>query len=154
MEQAVLRGAPAGVVLRYGGLYGPGTWYSSDGDVTTRMRKQAFPIIGRGDGITSFVHVDDAASAAVAALTARASAVYNVVDDEPARAADWIPEYAAAVGGPRPFHLPTLVARVALGRAMTEWMTTMRGASNARIKAALGWRPKYPSWRDGFRHLA
>lgn len=154
MEKAVLREVPVGVVLRYGGFYGPGTWYAADADVAGRMRKRAFPIIGRGDGIMSFIHVDDAASAAVAALAARTPATYNVTDDHPAPAREWMPAFAQAVGAPRPFRMPALLAGTALGGALTEWLTTMRGTSNAKIKAELGWRPAYPSWREGFRHLA
>jgi 2-alkyl-3-oxoalkanoate reductase len=96
--------------------------------------------------------VDDAAFAAVAALQVRASAVYNIVDDEPAAADEWIPVYAAAVGAPRPLRVPAFVARLLIGKALTTWMMTMRGASNAKIAAELGWRPKYPSWRTGIAH--
>jgi nucleoside-diphosphate-sugar epimerase len=149
METTVLRETPIGVVLRYGGFYGAGTWYAPGGEIAKRMKSRGFPIIGDGAGITSFVHVDDAASAAVAALQARASGVYNVADDEPAAAAEWIPVYAAAVGAPRPLRIPAFVARLVIGKALTIWMMTMRGASNAKIAAELGWRPKYISWRTG-----
>ena len=154
MEADVLRRIPLGVILRYGGFYGPATWYAADGEIAVRMRSRGFPIVGRGEGITSFVHVEDAASAAVAALTASAPGVYNVADDEPAPAADWIPAYAAALGAPKPWKVPAFAARLALGGAMTEWLTTMRGASNAAIKATFGWRPSYPSWRTGFTAIA
>ena len=87
-------------------------------------------------------------------VRATSSSVFNVADDEPARASDWIPAFADAVGAPKPFRLPVFVARLAIRTAMTEWLTTMRGASNAKIKAELGWRLRYPSWREGFRHLA
>ena len=147
MESSVLRETPIGVVLRYGAFYGPGTWYAPDGAIATRIRKRAFPVIGDGAGITSFVHVDDAAAAAVAALNAPTSAVYNVVDDEPAAASEWIAAYGAAIGASRPLTVPRFVARLALGKAMTAWLTTMRGASNAKIAAELGWRPRYVSWR-------
>jgi nucleoside-diphosphate-sugar epimerase len=149
METSVLRETPIGVVLRYGGFYGAGTWYAPGGDIARRIRRRAFPIIGDGAGITSWVHVDDAASAAVAALNAPVSAVYNVVDDEPAAAVEWIPAYATAIGAPRPLRVPAFLARLAVGKALTTWMTTMRGASNAKIAAELGWRPGHVSWRNG-----
>jgi 2-alkyl-3-oxoalkanoate reductase len=152
METSVMRETPIAVVLRYGGFYGAGTWYAPGGEIAKRIRSRGFPIIGDGAGITSFVHVDDAASAAVSALNARASAIYNVVDDEPAAAAEWIPAYAAAIGAPRPLRVPALLARLTIGKALTTWMTTMRGASNAKIAAELGWRPKHPSWRSGIAH--
>jgi nucleoside-diphosphate-sugar epimerase len=153
MERAVLREAGIGVVLRYGAFYGPGTWYAADGEIARRMRSRGFPIIGRGEGVTSFVHIDDAASAAVAALAAAASAVYNVADDEPAPASLWMPAYAEAIGAPKPFSVPAFAARLALGSALTEWLTTLRGASNTKMTRECGWRPRFPSWRDGFRTL-
>jgi len=153
MERAVLREAGVGIVLRYGAFYGPGTWYAADGEIARRMRSRGFPIIGRGEGIMSFIHVDDAASAAVAVLAAPASAIYNVADDEPAPGAVWTPAYAEAIGAPKPFSVPAFAARLALGSTLTEWLTTMRGASNAKIKSELRWTPRYPSWRDGFRTL-
>jgi len=149
METSVMRETPIGVVLRYGGFYGAGTWYAPGGEIARRMKSRGFPIIGDGAGVTSFVHVDDAASAAVRALSARASAIYNVVDDDPAPAAEWIPAYAAAIGAPRPLRVPAFLARLAIGNAMTTWMVTLRGASNAKVAAELGWRPKYRSWRNG-----
>jgi nucleoside-diphosphate-sugar epimerase len=149
METSVLRETPIAVVLRYGGFYGAGTWYAPHGEIAKRIKSRRFPIIGDGAGITSFIHVDDAASAAVSALNARTSAVYNVVDDEPAAAAEWIPAYAAAIGAPRPLRVPALLARLTIGKALTTWMMTMRGGSNAKIAAELGWRPRYPSWRSG-----
>ena len=149
METLVTEGVADGVVLRYGAFYGPGTWYAPDGAIAQMMRRRLFPMIGRGDGITSFVHVDDAASAAVAALTAPRG-VYNVADDEPARASEWMPIFAAANGAPPPRSLPQIVVRLFLGKALTEWVATMRGASAAKMKASTAWRPRYPSWRTGF----
>ena len=154
MENEVLARMPRGVILRYGAFYGPGTWYAADGEIAKRIQSRGFPIIGRGEGITSFIHVDDAASAAVAALATPSSAVFNVADDEPAPAGEWIPAYAAALNAPKPWKVPVFAARLALGAAMSEWLTTMRGASNAAIKSALGWRPAYPTWRSGFQRLA
>jgi nucleoside-diphosphate-sugar epimerase len=149
METSVMRETPIGIVLRYGGFYGAGTWYAPGGDIARRMKSRGFPVIAHGAGITSFVHVDDAASAVVSALNARSSAVYNVVDDEPAPAAEWMPVYAAAIGAPRPLRVPAFVARLMIGKALTMWMTTMRGASNAKIAAELGWRPSHTTWRTG-----
>src|ERR687890_1930364 len=139
-----------GVVLRYGMFYGPGTWYAKDGDVGRRMRKRRYPIIGNGEGTYSFIHVDDAASATVAALGRTRSGVYNVVDDEPATAAEWMPVYAEAVGAKRPPRVPAFVARLIAGRALVEWSLSLRGASNEKIKEEVGWRPQYESWRRGF----
>jgi nucleoside-diphosphate-sugar epimerase len=150
MENAALHDLSVAVVLRYGAFYGPGTWYASDGDIAGRVRKRAFPVIGSGSGIMSFIHVDDAASAVVAALAARSSGVYNIVDDEPATATEWLPVYAQALGARPPRPVPEFLARLMLGRPLTTWLTTMRGAANAHAAAALGWRPRYPSWRNGF----
>ena len=150
MESVVLQDASIGVVLRYGAFYGPGTWYAPDGDIARRIRSRSFPIIGSGAGIMSFVHVNDAASAAVAALGAASAAIYNVVDDEPARASEWVPFYAEVLGAPPPRRVPAWLARLAIGRALTAWLTSMRGASNRKIAAELGWRPAFPAWRDGF----
>jgi nucleoside-diphosphate-sugar epimerase len=108
-------------------------------------------MIGAGAGITSFIHIDDAASAVVAALAARASAIYNIADNEPARASEWMPAYAEALGAPPPRRVPEVLARFVLGRAMTAWITTMRGASNAKARRHLPWRLRFPSWRTGFR---
>jgi nucleoside-diphosphate-sugar epimerase len=148
MESAVLRDIPIAVVLRYGAFYGPGTWYARAGDIAQRVRKRGFPIVG--GGITSFIHVDDAASAAAAALDAEKSGIYNIVDDEPARASDWLPVYARALDALAPFRVPVFVARLALGKPLTEWVVTMRGASNRKAREELGWSPRYASWRQGF----
>jgi nucleoside-diphosphate-sugar epimerase len=150
METAALREVPLAVVLRYGAFYGIGTWYGVDGDVAQRVRKRQFPIVGSGRGVTSFIHIDDAASAAVAALDAQTSGVFNIVDDEPASAAEWLPAYARALGAPPPRRVPVLLARLVLGKALTEWIQTGRGASNRAAVSALGWKPRFPSWRQGF----
>jgi len=148
MEAAVLSGAATGIVLRYGGFYGPGTWYEPGGDVAEKLRARKFPVIGSGAAVTSFVHVHDAASAAVAAL-AGPPGIYNIVDDEPAPASEWGPAASAAVGAPPPRRIPAILARLVVGKAFTAWMTTMRGASNAKAKRELGWTPRYASWRTG-----
>jgi nucleoside-diphosphate-sugar epimerase len=150
MEAAVLGGVPIGVVLRYGAFYGWGTWYAADGEIAQRVRSRGLPIVGSGSGITSFIHVEDAAAAALSALEARSSAIYNVVDDDPAPGSEWLPAYARALRAPPPRRVPELVARLFLGKALTAWITTMRGASNGAAASALGWRPRYASWRDGF----
>jgi nucleoside-diphosphate-sugar epimerase len=150
MERTVLAGVPLGVVLRYGAFYGPGTWFAPDGEIARRTRQRMFPILGSGNGITSFIHVDDAASAAVAALGASAPGIFNIADDEPAAASAWMPAYAAALGAPPPRRVPEFLGRLFLGRPLTKWVTTVRGASNASAKARLGWHPRYASWREGF----
>ena len=139
-----------GLVLRYGLFYGPGTQFARNGFFAGFARRRMFPIIGSGAGIWSFIHVDDAAAATVAAVERGSSGIYNVVDDEPAPARDWIPVFTASVGAGRPFRLPTLIGRLAGGEAAVAGMTTQRGASNARAKRELGWTPAHASWRDGF----
>jgi nucleoside-diphosphate-sugar epimerase len=151
VEDAVLSAEGLeGVVLRYGMFYGPGTWYAKDGDVGRQVRKRRYPMIGKGEGIYSFVHVDDAAAATVEALEGARPGVYNVVDDEPASAAEWMPIYAEALGARSPPRVPVFVARLIAGKALVEWMLGLRGASNEKIKKELGWRPRYESWRRGF----
>ena len=151
VEEAVLSaGGIEGIVLRYGMFYGPGTWYAKDGDVGRQVKKRRYPIIGQGEGVYSFVHVDDAAAATVAALEGARPGVYNVVDDEPASATEWMPVYAEALGAKRPPRVPVFVARLLAGKALVEWMLGLRGASNEKIKKELGWNPRYESWRRGF----
>ena len=139
-----------GIVLRFGQLYGPGTAFASDGSWARNLRRRRLPIVGSGTGIFSFVHVDDAAGATVAALDHRGPAIYNVVDDEPAAIHEWVPVYAQAVGAPAPLRVPAWLGRLAAGKIAVEMMNELRGASNARIKREWGWTPIYPSWRDGF----
>ena len=139
-----------GVILRYGMFYGPGTWYAKDGDVGRQVRKRRYPMIGKGEGTFSFIHVDDAATATVAALEGARPGVYNVVDDDPARAAEWMPLYAEALGAKPPPRVPAILARLLAGEALVEWMLGLRGASGAKIKEETGWRPRYASWRRGF----
>jgi nucleoside-diphosphate-sugar epimerase len=140
-----------GVVLRYGYFYGPGTQFAPDGFSAELARKRQLPVIGSGGGYWSFIHVDDAAAAAVAALERGSSEVYNIVDDEPAPARDWMPVYAASIGAKPPRRLPAWLARLVGGPAGVAVMTTQRGAGNAKAKRELGWAPRYASWRDGFR---
>ncbi len=150
MEAAVRSRATIGVLLRYGGFYGPGTWLARDGMVGKMAAAGKYPIIGRGDSVSSFIHVDDAASAAVAALQAESSGVFNVADDDPAPANVWIPEYVKALGGKPPRRVPAFAARLLLGKPFTAFVTSMRGISNAKIKSELRWQPRYASWRTGF----
>jgi nucleoside-diphosphate-sugar epimerase len=140
-----------GIVLRYGQLYGPGTGFAKDGSWAASLRKRRLPIVGAGSGMFSFLHVDDAASATVAALEHSGPATYNVVDDDPAPVHEWVPVYARAVGAPAPWRAPAWVGRLAAGRIAVEMMNELRGASNARIKRELGWAPTYASWREGFQ---
>jgi len=138
-----------GVALRYGFLYGPGTYYAPDGSIAQQVRKRRFPIVGKGEGRSSYVHLRDAASATVAALD-RGRGVYNIVDDEPALLRDWLPVYAQAIGAKKPRRVPAWLARMVAGGSVAAMATQLRGASNARAKADLGWQPTLPSWREGF----
>ncbi len=139
-----------GVVLRYGALYGPGTWYAPDGDMTAQVRKRRLPVVGSGGGLTSFVHVDDAAAATVLALDHGTPGVYNVVDDEPVSFADQLPAFATLLGAKPPRHVPRWVVRLVAGSVAATSVTEQRGASNAKAKRELGWTPRYPTWREGF----
>ena len=115
-----------------------------------RARARGLPIVGSGGGITSFIYIEDAATAAIAALEARRSGIYNIVDDEPAPASEWLPVFAAALNAPPPRRVPAFLARLVLGKPLTTWFTTMRGASNAAAVKELRWRPRYSTWREGF----
>jgi nucleoside-diphosphate-sugar epimerase len=140
-----------GIVLRYGGFYGPGTNFSlPDGDMVEMIRKRKLPIVGAGTGVWSFVHIEDAASATVAAIEHGRRGIYNVVDDDPAPVKDWLPGAASAVGARKPMRLPRWVGRIAAGEAAVVMMNEVRGASNAKAKRELGWKLRYPSWRQGF----
>jgi nucleoside-diphosphate-sugar epimerase len=153
LEEAVT-GYGEGLALRYGGFYGPGTSLSPGGAHTEMVRKRKFPVVGDGGGIWSFCHIDDAASATVAAIERGAPGVYNVADDEPAPVRVWLPVLAAALGAPPPRHVPGWLARPLLGGMGMVLMTSARGMSNAKAKRELGWTPAYPTWREGFRELA
>jgi nucleoside-diphosphate-sugar epimerase len=140
-----------GLVLRYGFFYGPGTWYARGTGLAREFERRRFPVIGDGGGVFPFVHVDDAASATVAAVERGAPGIYNVVDDEPAPAREWVPAFAEALGAKPPRRVPAWLARLVAGRTNATMATTMRGASNAKARRELGWEPRYPSWRQGFR---
>jgi nucleoside-diphosphate-sugar epimerase len=139
-----------GVVLRYGFFYGPGTAYARDGSWANDVRRRRLPIIGKGTGNFSFIHIDDAASATVAALE-RGSGIYNVCDDDPAAMTEWLPAYAEALGAKRPRRVPVWLASWVAGKQAAVMATRLEGASNEKAKRELGWQPRYPSWRQGFR---
>ena len=140
-----------GVVLRYGYIYGPGSAISRGGSMAEDLARRRLPIVGRGEGVWSFVHVDDAARATVAALEHGGPGAYNIVDDEPAPVAQWLPVLAGVLGAPRPMRIPALIARIAAGSFGVATMTRAQGAGNERAKRELGWTPVYASWREGFR---
>ena len=139
-----------GVVLRYGFFYGPGSAYASDGAWAEDARRRRLPIVGKGTGIFSFIHMDDATSATVAALD-RGLGIYNVCDDDPARMSEWLPAYAEALGAKKPRRVPVWLASWIAGRQAAAMSTSLEGASNEKAKRELGWQPRYPSWRQGFR---
>jgi nucleoside-diphosphate-sugar epimerase len=143
-----------GLVLRYGGLYGPGTSLAPGGEQYQDLRRRRFPVVGSGAGVWSFVHVDDAAAATALAVERGAPGLYNIVDDDPAQVAEWLPELARSIGAPRPLHVPTWVGRLLAGEYVVAAMTEIRGASNAKAKRDLGWTLGHPSWRTGFASLA
>ena len=154
LESAVLSaGDIDGVVLRYGGFYGPQSSISPDGEIVAMVRKRRFPIVGDGAGVWSFVHLDDVATATAAAIERGAPGIYNIVDDEPARVADWLPVLAAAAGAKPPRHVPVWLGRLAVGPQGVAMMTEICGASNAKAKRELGWQLIHPSWREGFRSV-
>jgi nucleoside-diphosphate-sugar epimerase len=139
-----------GVVLRYGWFYGPGTSLASDGDQFELIRRRKFPLVGDGGAVWSFVHVADAAAATVAAVEHGSRGIYNVVADDPAPVAEWLPALARTLGAKQPKRVPRFVGRLFAGEAGAVMMTELRGASNAKAKRELAWRPEHPSWRQGF----
>jgi nucleoside-diphosphate-sugar epimerase len=136
-----------GAVLRYGGLYGPG----ATDDQVELVRKRQFPLVGGGIGYLSWVHLDDAATATVLAVEQKAKGVFNIVDDEPAPAGEWLPYLAKCAGAKPPIRVPKWLARLLAGEAAVTMMTEGRGFSNAKAKRELGWELRYPSWRQGFK---
>lgn len=145
LEEAVVKAG--GAVLRYGALYGPGT----TDDQVTLIRKRQYPLIGTGAGYSSWVHLDDAASAAVLAVEKKAKDVFNIVDDEPAPASEWLPYLAQCAGAKRPMKVPAWLGRMAAGDVAVAMMTEGRAFDNDKAKRELGWEPRYPSWRQGFK---
>lgn len=152
LERAVL-GEPEidGFVLRYGSFYGPGTSLGRGGSLLEDVRRRRLPIGGNGAGYWSFVHIGDAAAATLAAVEAGIAGLYNIADDEPAPVAQWLPFLADAIGARAPMHIPAWVARMVVGPHGVAMMTQVRGASNRKAKALLGWKLKWPTWRNGFR---
>ena len=143
LEQAVTEFG--GIALRYGAFYGA----ANDGTIEP-VRKRQFPIVGDGDGVWSWIHLDDAASATVLALTHDGPAIYNIVDDEPAAVREWLPVLAESLGAKPPRRLPIWLARLLAGEVVVVLSTEARGASNVKAKRELGWTPRYPTWRTGF----
>jgi nucleoside-diphosphate-sugar epimerase len=152
LERAVLgAGWTEGVVLRYGGFYGPGTSMAPGSEQFELIRKRKFPVVGDGAGVWSFIHIADAAEATVAAVEKGGRGVYNIVDDDPAPVAEWLPALAAMLGAKRPMRVPRFIGRLAAGPAGVMLMTELRGASNAKAKRELGWQPAHASWRAGIQ---
>jgi nucleoside-diphosphate-sugar epimerase len=151
LEEAVL-GAEwtEGIVLRYGVFYGPGTSLAPGAEQFELVRRRRFPLVGDGGGVWSFIHVADAAAATVAAVERGTRGVYNVVDDDPAPVAVWLPALAQTLGAQKPLRVPRFIGRLFAGEAGVVMMTELRGASNAKAKRELTWRPAHPSWRQGF----
>ena len=141
-----------GVVLRYGALYGPGTSIAIGGALVEQVRKRKFPMVGTGAGIWSFVHVDDAAQATLMAVEAKVTGIFNIVDDDPTPVSQWLPALAQMLEAKEPQHVPAWFARLFVGKLGVIMMTEVRGGTNAKAKQLLGWRPRWTSWRDGFRH--
>ncbi|MGH3529791.1 MAG: NAD-dependent epimerase/dehydratase family protein [Pseudonocardiaceae bacterium] len=151
LEQAVLDARwTEGIVLRYGAFYGPGTSMAPGGEQFELVRRRKFPLVGDGGGVWSFVHIADAAEATVAAVAHGSRGVYNVVDDDPAPVAEWLPALAEKLGAKKPVRVPRFIGRLFAGEVGVVMMTDARGASNAKAKRELGWRPAHPSWRQGF----
>jgi nucleoside-diphosphate-sugar epimerase len=148
LERLTLRAG--GLVLRYGYFYGTGTAICAEGSIGREMRRGRMPIVGGGGGVWSFIHIEDAAAATLAALTEGAPGAYNIVDDDPAPVRDWIPALADALGARRPMRVPALIARPLAGSYGVYAMTAIQGARNEKAKQALNWTPEHPSWRKGF----
>jgi 2-alkyl-3-oxoalkanoate reductase len=139
-----------GVVLRYGAVYGPGTGLGQGGEVVEAVHGRKMPLVGDAGGVWSFLHLDDMATATVAAVEGRGRGVYNVVDDDPATVSEWLPYLARALGAKPPRRVPAWLARLIIGEQGVAMMTESRGSSNAKAKRELDWQPAWPSWRDGF----
>ena len=147
VDKTVPLEAPEGIVLRYGTFYGPG---ASD-VLLDAVRKRQVPVIGGGTGIWSFIEITDAAAATLAAVEGGAPGIYNIVDDDPAPVAEWVPYLAQVAGAKPPLRMPAWLGRLLAGGFVVAQMTTSRGSSNQKARKELGWVPRYPSWREGFR---
>jgi 2-alkyl-3-oxoalkanoate reductase len=151
LERVVLgTGGIDGTALRYGGFYGPGTGLGEGGDQLEGVRRRRFPIVGNGSGVWSFMHIDDGAAATVLAIESWKTGTFNIVDDEPAPVAEWLPVLAGAVGAKAPRRVPAWLGRLFAGELGVVMMNESRGASNAKAKSELGWKLMYPTWRLGF----
>ena len=148
LEEVVVDRSPEGIALRYGSIYGSGA--AAEIALADMIRERKFPIVGSGAGVWSFIHLDDAALATVAAVEDGAPGVYNICDDDPAPVSEWLPYYARCLGAKPPRHVPVWIARFAAGDVGVSMMTQIRGSSNAKAKRELGWEPIWESWRDGF----
>jgi 2-alkyl-3-oxoalkanoate reductase len=147
VDETVPLTAPEGIVLRYGTFYGPG---ASD-SLLDAVRKRQMPVVGGGTGVWSFIETTDAAAATLAAVERGAPGVYNVVDDDPAPVSEWLPYLAEVVGAKPPLRVPAWLARLLAGEFIVDQMTNARGSSNEKARRELGWKPRYASWREGFR---
>jgi 2-alkyl-3-oxoalkanoate reductase len=147
VDRTVPLEAPEGIVLRYGGFYGPG----ASEILVDAVRKRLVPVIGSGTGIWSFIEINDAAAATLAAVDRGAPGVYNVVDSDPAPVAEWLPYLAKVAGAKPPLRLPAWLGRLLAGEFVVVQMTSWRGSSNEKARKELGWEPRYASWREGFR---
>src|ERR687898_1531030 len=151
LEEAVLGAAwTEGIVLRYGGFYLPGAGMGPGGETHELIRKRQFPLVGDGRGVWSFIHLGDAAEATLAAIEHGSRGVYNIVDDDPAPVAEWLPTLTRMLSGKKPRRVPRFIVKLFVGEAGVVMMTDARAASNAKAKRELAWRPAYPSWRQGF----
>jgi nucleoside-diphosphate-sugar epimerase len=151
LEEAVLGATwTEGIVLRYGHFYGPGTSMAPGAQPFEMVRRRKFPLVGDGGAVWSFIHVADAAAATAAAVEHGRRGIYNVVDDDPAPVAEWLPALAESIGAKPPRRVPRFVGRLFAGEAGVVFMTELRGASNAKAKRELGWDPAHRSWRQGF----
>jgi nucleoside-diphosphate-sugar epimerase len=151
LEEAVVGATwTEGIALRYGWFYGPGTSMAPGQESYELVRKRKFPLVGDGGGVWSFIHIADAADATVAAIERGSRGIYNVVDDDPAAVAEWLPALAQQLGAKKPMRMPRFVARLFAAEFGVLLMTELRGASNAKAKRELAWQPAHPSWRQGF----
>jgi nucleoside-diphosphate-sugar epimerase len=148
LETAVAAAPLEGISLRYGSFYGPG----ASEQLVEQVRKRRLPLVGDGGGVWSWIHLDDAATATVDALERGHPGIYNIVDDDPAPASEWLPYLASVVGARPPLRVPAWLARLLAGETLVRWMTRGRGASNAKARRELAWSPRWPSWREGFRY--
>jgi nucleoside-diphosphate-sugar epimerase len=150
LEKQVAAANLEGLALRYGDFYGPGSSMTATGDIAQLVRKRRFPIVGDGAGVWSFIHLEDAAAATVAAVERGSPGIYNISDDEPVEVGAWLPAFAATIGAPAPRHIPTWLGRAMAGEVVVSVMTQIRGTSNAKAKAAFDWKPRYATYREGF----